>query len=99
MTDVMGHHYRSRREMADRFNELGRLNTEFGLSDGRVTEQDALKDAIREIVAAERATAQRPYYIYWRSLDGRRKGRRTFRSRREQVRFIWDTPHAVTFYN
>jgi hypothetical protein len=99
MTNVHGREYRSRAEMVARFNELGRLNAEIGASDGRVTEQDALKDAIREVVAAERATAQRPYYIYWRSLDGRRKGRRTFRSRREQVRFIWDTPHAVTFYN
>ena len=98
MTNVHGREYRSRQQMMQRFNELGRLNIKFGLSDDRVTEQIALRDVIREIVAAERATTARPYYIYWRSLDGRRKGRRTFRSRREQCRFIWSTPH-VTFYN
>lgn len=99
MTAVFGREYRSRQEMVQRFNELGTLNSQIGLSDGRVTEQNALTAAINAGTAAERRANARPYYIYWRSYDGRKKGRRTFRSRKEQCEFIWSTPHAVTFYN
>ena len=96
---AFGRTYNSKLEVLERFKELNALNVKHGPSDDRVTEYNALLEEYEKRCAAERYEREYPYYCYWRSFDGQRKGKRRFRTRNAQSKFMWETPHAVTFYN
>lgn len=103
MFTVHGRQYRSESEALARLKELAETNRLYGRSDGRVTEQSALFDALEAEAARKRAAAARPYVLLWRGgKGGQRKGRCTFATREAMSRWMWDPKNAdkaVTYTN
>lgn len=104
---VWGKTYETVREMRQQVREVKALNVAFGESDDRVSEINALAE---EIEAAEKrfaeiyAAQQRPFYVLTRyaTKGGElKKGRRTFKTRAEQSRYMRTAPDhvAITGWN
>lgn len=106
MFKVFGRQYAGVSHVQHRIGELQILNRQYGPSDDRVSEINALNVALEEHAqreAARRKAAERPFVVLYRKAVGDeiKKGRRTFRTRNEMSRWIWDAPDsvAITFTN
>lgn len=106
MIKVHGHEFASPEQGFERLAVLREQNAQWGPSDGRVTEYNAIKAALDEHFEQQEARAkerERPYVVLYRKArkDGSVfKGRRRFKTDAEQARFIREAPGdvAVTFY-
>jgi hypothetical protein len=99
-TAAFGVTYNTVAAVDSRLHELAELSAQYGDSDDRVTETNALAAARADLVAQHEAAA-RPYVVLTRKYlpnGDCRKGRRTFRTAAEQSRFIGTTDTVVTFY-
>ncbi len=99
MITAFGRRYETERDAHLRLRELRGLNEQFGASDDRVTEINAIEVAVK----AARFEREHPYVLLYRKArpDGSVfKGRRRFRTMAEQTRFIREAPDsvAITFY-
>ena len=112
-TSVWGRSYAGSSPMRSRFAEVEAEIRQWGESDDRISERNALIAALPEAQIAEEAearaeiarrkAAERPYVVLYRKArkDGSVfKGRRRFKTDAEQARFIREAPGdvAVTFY-
>jgi hypothetical protein len=97
---VWGQRYRSVAEMRQRLAVLAHLTAQFGESDDRVSESNALTETLAKYTP--RPKDPRPFVVLYRKAVGEEifKGRRTFKTAAEQSRWIWNAGDdvAITFY-
>lgn len=96
---IHGSRYFGKTDILARIAVLDAENRAYGLSDGRVTERNALiTEGLNPILKAER----KPYVVYTRLYKKNGdcdKRIHRFATRKAQQSFMWRTVRAVTFYN